>query len=224
MGSDGMRRRTGWWWALLVVPLCVAYQLLVHSAIMDGQPGSLRFALASLPLLALSCWIAQRARRRLLWALMLLGAAAAIYSIEHQTGRGLAAAYGIPHAAIYLSLFWLFARTLKPGREPLVTTFARRVHGTLPPEMAAYTRRVTLAWCVFFIAQPLVSAALLAGTTLAAWSFFINMLNLPLLLLMFAGEYAYRIVRHRRFPHASIFQSVESYTEHRFHSDSAGGR
>ena len=219
-----MRQRTGWLWALLLLPLCVGYQLLVHSAMLDGQPGALRFALASLPLLALGFWIARCARHRLLWALFLVGAGGALYAMDQATGRGLAAAYGVPHAAIYLSLFWLFGRTLKRGEEPLITTFARRVHGALPPEMSAYTRRVTLAWCVFFIAQPLVSVALFAGGTFAAWSFFINVLNLPLIVTMFAAEYLYRIVRHRDFPHASILKGVQMYTAHRYPSDSAGGR
>ena len=217
-----MRRCAGGLWAALVAAGCIGYQLLVHSAIMDGQPGYVRIALACLPLLALGFWVARYARRKGLWTLFLLAAAFAIYAIERETGLGLAAAYGTPHAAVYLSLLWLFGRTLVRGREPLITGFARRVHGGLPPDMAAYTRHVTIAWCVFFIAQPLVSAALLAWATLDAWSLFVNVLTLPLVALMFAAEYLYRVTRYRHFPHASIMKGVQMFTEHR--SDGSGGR
>jgi len=217
-----MRRRAGGLWAALVAAGCIGYQLLVHSAIMDGQPGYVRIALSFLPLLALGFWVARYARRKVLWTWFLLAAGVAIYAIEHETGLGLAAAYGIPHAAVYLSLLWFFGRTLVRGREPLITGFARRVHGGLPPDMDAYTRHVTIAWCVFFIAQPLISAALLAWATLDAWSLFVNVLNLPLVALMFAAEYLYRVTRYRHFPHASIMKGVQMFTEHR--SDGSGGR
>lgn len=216
-----MRRWAGWLWAALVVPGCIGYQLLVHSAIMDGQPGAVRVALASLPLLALAIWILRYAQHKILWTFFLLIAGAAIYMLEHEIQLGLAAAYGIPHTAIYLSLLWLFGRTLVRGREPLITSFARRIHGSLPPAMEAYTRQVTLAWCVFFIAQPVISAVLFTWAALDSWSLFVNVLNLPLVALMFAIEYLYRLARHRDFPHASIMKGVQMFTEHSSLSNSS---
>jgi uncharacterized membrane protein len=118
----------------------------------------------------------------------------------------------------------VFGRTLIAAREPLITGFARRVHGSLPPEMETYTRHVTIAWCVFFIAQPAISAALLAWAPLDAWSFFVNVLNLPLLALMFAAEYLYRVTRYRHFPHASILKGVQMFTEHQSLSGGSGER
>lgn len=219
-----MRRWAGGLWAAIVAAGFLGYQLLVHSAILDGQPGYVRIALSCVPLLALAFWVARYARHAVLWTLFLLVAAVGIYAIDHETGLGLAAAYGIPHAAVYLSLSWVFGRTLDRGREPLITGFARRVHGSLPPEMEAYTRHVTIAWCVFFIAQPVVSAALFAWAPLDAWSFFVNVLNLPLLALMFAAEYLYRVTRYRHFPHASIMKGVQMFTEHQSLSGGSGDR
>src|SRR5687768_563915 len=82
------------------------------------------------------------------------------------TRVALAVLNGFPHAAINVSLMWIFGRTLLHGREPLITAFARRIHGTVPPHIQPYTRRVTVAWCVFFAAQVLVSAILLAASPL----------------------------------------------------------
>lgn len=216
-----MRRWAGGLWAAIAAAGLIGYQLLVHSVIMDGEPGYLRIALSCIPLAALALWVARYARHAMLWALFLVFAAVAIYALEHEIGLGLAASYAIPHAAVYLSLSWVFGRTLVGGREPLITGFARRVHGSLPPEMEVYTRRVTIAWCVFFLAQPAISAALLAWAPLDVWSLFVNVLNLPLVALMFAAEYLYRVRRYRHFPHASIMKGVQMFAEHR--SPSTGG-
>jgi uncharacterized membrane protein len=103
----------------------------------------------------------------------------------------------VPTVAMNLILLWFFGRTLARGREPLVSSIARIVRGTLDPEIARYTRRVTWAWCGFFLANAAISLALAAAAPLAAWSFYANVLTFPLVALMFAAEYAYR---RRRFP------------------------
>ncbi len=216
-----MARRFGWLWAALIVPVGVGYQYLVHSAVQGGQIESIRIALAFLPLLALAVWVVTRARNKLLWSFILLAAGLAIYVLEQQAQWGPAAAYGIPHAVIYVSLSWLFGRTLRHAQEPLVTRLARRVHGTLPPELAAYTRGVTYAWCVFFAAQLVISALLFMFAPLNLWSLYINVLNFPLLACMFIGEYIYRAVRHREFPHASLFDGIRAFSNDAARSVSA---
>ena len=207
-----MAHRFGWLWPALLLLMGAGYQCLVHSAVVGGQIESIRIALAFLPLLVLACWVVTRARNRLLWSLVLLATGVVIYVLEHQESWGLAAAYGIPHAVVYLSFLWLFGQTLWPGEVPFVTRLARRVHGTLPPELAAYTRRVTYAWCVFFAAQMVISALLFKFASLNIWSLFINVLNFPLLALMFIGEYVYRTVHHREFPHASILDGIRAFS------------
>jgi len=207
-----MAHRFGWLWAALILLIGVGYQWLVHSAVAGGQIESIRIALAFLPLLALAGWVVTRARNKRLWSFILVAAGLAIYVLTQHARWGLAAAYGIPHAVIYLSLLWLFGQTLWHGKEPLVTRLARRVHGTLPPELAAYTRRVTVAWCVFFTAQMVTSVLLFNFASLDNWSLFINVLNFPLLAFMFIGEYGYRFIRHRDFPHASFFDGIRAFS------------
>jgi uncharacterized membrane protein len=209
-----MKRRLGWLWLALILLFGVGYQLLVYSAVAGGQTETVRLALPFLPLLVLAWWVATRADNRLLWAFILLVGAMAIYIMEHQQEWGVAAAYGMPHAIIYLSLLWFFGRTLAQGAEPLVAHLARRVHGALPPAMVAYTRRVTCAWCIFFAMQLATSALLFKFASLNVWSLFVNVLNVPLLLLMFIGEYGYRTVRHREFPHASLLDGIRAFSNH----------
>ena len=126
---------------------------------------------------------------------------------------GVAAVSGLTHAAANLILLWYFGRTLRAGREALITRLARRVHGSLQPEMVGFTRRVTLAWCVFFAGQVAVSALLLAFARFEIWSMFVNLINLPLIALMFAGEYLYRMIRFPDHPRASIARIVRAYAE-----------
>ena len=210
-----MKRWLGWLWPALILLIGIGYQLLVYSAVAGGQTETVRLALPFLPLLVLAWWVVIRADNRLLWAFILLAGAMAIYLLEHQQAWGVAAAYGMPHAIIYLSLLWFFGRTLAHGAEPLVARLARRVHGTLPPAMAAYTRHVTCAWCVFFAMQLAASALLFKFASLDVWSLFVNVLNFPLLVLMFIGEYAYRTVRHRDFLHASFLDGIRAFSNHR---------
>lgn len=123
----------------------------------------------------------------------------------------LALVNGVPHAAINLTLLWMFGRTLARGREPLITGFARQVHGALPPELEAYTRNVTAAWCAFFAAEIAVSAVLLLVAPLSTWSLFVNTLTAPLVAAMFVGEYVLRRLRFPDHEHASIFKGVEMF-------------
>ncbi len=207
-----MMRRLGWLWPALILLTGAGYQFLVYSVVAGGQIGPIRIALPFLPLLALAWWVVACATHKWRWLLILLAVASVIYGLEQQPIWGPAAAYGVPHAAIYLSLLWLFGQTLRPGKEPLVTLFARRVHGALPPAMEVYARRVTYAWCVFFALQILGSAMLFKFSPLSVWSLFINVLNFPLLAMMFIGEYVYRIVRHPAFLQASLFDGIRAFT------------
>jgi uncharacterized membrane protein len=210
-----MRRAAGWVWKTLAILALVGYQYLVHLAVSGTQAGfSLRLALVLLLLLALALWVVVRFTNKPLWlgALLLIGVVA--YLLEQRESVGLLALNGMSHAAAYLILLMYFGRTLAGSAEPLITKFARRVHGTLLPAMEAYTRRLTVAWCVFFAAQIVVSALLYLFAPLDAWSIFVNLLNLPLMLLMFFGEGVYRVARHPEHPRATLEEAIRAYHGH----------
>jgi uncharacterized membrane protein len=212
-----MRRAAGWLWKSLAILALVGYQYLVHLAVSGTQAGfSLRVALVLVLLLALTLLVIVRFTNKPLWLAGLLLISVVAYLLERRESLGLLALNGMSHAAAYLVLLVYFGRTLTGGAEPLITRFARRVHGTLLPAMEAYTRGVTVAWCVFFAAQVVVSVLLYLFAPLDAWSIFVNLLNLPLMLLMFFGEGVYRVVRHPEHPRATLEEAIRAY-----HSDSA---
>lgn len=127
----------------------------------------------------------------------------------------LAVSAGIPHAVAYVFLLWLFGRTLRSGRDALITRLARRLYGSLPASMERYTRRLTAAWCIFFSAQLATSFLLIAFASLETWSLFVNVLNLPLIVMMFVGDRLYRMLRFRNQPQTSIAQAIEAFVRHK---------
>lgn len=208
-----MRRVASWSGKALIVLACVAYQYLVHSSVINARTGFFHQVLLWLPLAVLAGWVLLRAGNKPAWLALLSAAGVVVYLVEHQERLGLAAVSGISHATAYLFLLWYFGRTLARGREPIITRFARSVHGPLQPGMELFTRKLTIAWCVFFAAQLIASALLFALASLNTWSLFINVLNLPLLALMFAGQFVYRMVRHPEYPRASLWRAIEAFTK-----------
>ncbi len=123
--------------------------------------------------------------------------------------------YFLEHVAMFLVLAGWFGASLRPGREALVTRFARLVEGELSPAALAYTRGVTLAWAGFSAAVAAASALLYFLAPLELWSLFANLLTLPLVGTMFVAEF---LVRMRVCPELSrggvlrgVTRSVRAY-------------
>jgi uncharacterized membrane protein len=110
-----------------------------------------------------------------------------VLSLLHLRG-GLVLSSAVPHALIYLGLLSIFGLSLLPGREPVVTYFARSIHGRISRDIEEYTRRVTWIWCWFCALQLAGSALLLMLAPIVWWSTFVNILNVPLIAAMMLGE------------------------------------
>lgn len=98
----------------------------------------------------------------------------------------------LPPVLVNVALMILFGRTLQPGATPLVARVAALWRGTLDREVARYTRRVTIAWTVFFALMALESAALALFAPVHVWSLFTNFINYLLVALFFVVEYQLR--------------------------------
>ena len=198
--------------AIAFVLAFIAYQLLIHNITISGQVTPLTATLVLLPFFAMVGWsiaLEQGLRLALLITMALILLALALV---YQYGLPQPAIIlGLPHLVTNLFLLWFFARTLKVGRTSLITAIALRVHGSLTPDIALYTRHVTWLWCLFFILQLLLSVGLYTFTTLPVWSTFINVLNGPLIALMFVCEYTYRVLRYRDH-RSSIFSGLQFFS------------
>jgi uncharacterized membrane protein len=146
-----------------------------------------------------------------------LGAAAtlAIAVLCTQALRGVAIApsalYLAQHAGIHLFLAVGFGSTLRAGHTPLITTMAARVHRELTPDMVVYTRKVTLAWTLYFVGMATLSVALFAFASFDTWALFANLLTPCSVALMFGAEHLLRYRLHPEFERASIADAIRSY-------------
>ncbi|HEX6843293.1 MAG TPA: hypothetical protein VF113_17290 [Stellaceae bacterium] len=166
------------------------YSLLDHAALMSGTP--LAAALAFVQLCFIGMMVLVSIPYRYKWPaggiLCLLIAVLCWRAVQ----PSLVVATAIPHTLAYGGLLLAFGSSLLPGRDALVTALARHLHAPISDEMAGYTRKLTWLWCGFFAGQLAVSLSLFLLAPLSAWSFFVNVLNLPLLALMVVGEYVLR--------------------------------
>lgn len=146
-------------------------------------------------------------------------AAAALAALALGTGLGGGIApeqlYLAEHVAIHLVLAFTFGTTLRHGAQPLISRLAEHVHQHLTPAMARYTRKVTIAWTVYFCAMAALSLAIHALAPFATWALFANLLTPLALLAMFVGEYLLRYRLHPEFERASVNDMIRAYSHSR---------
>jgi uncharacterized membrane protein len=115
---------------------------------------------------------------------------------------------------LMLTLAMTFGLTLLSGRKPLCVHFAEIINGgTLPPAHEIYARNVTIAWVIFFISIAIISTLLFFLAPLAVWSFFVNFLTLPLVALMFLGEFMLRRRLLTDLPTGHVLDAVHAYLD-----------
>jgi uncharacterized membrane protein len=85
----------------------------------------------------------------------------------------------------------LFGLSLKYG-PPMVERLARLSEPDLPDKAIRYTRQVTIAWCVFFLCNGLLAAALTLWAPLSWWTLYNGLISYGLMGLLFAIEWLLR--------------------------------
>jgi uncharacterized membrane protein len=192
---------------LAIVPFLVHH--MISGAASPGLVVSLAATQATAMILFCTRRLATWVRAAIVGAALLLAAAAMIAFGLPAASVGRVVTGGC-HAAAYLSLLIWFATSLRPKREPVVTALARRVRRTMPDKVVRYTRQVTIAWCVFFAAQLVVSLLLLLLAPENVWSAFVNVLNLPLVTTMVLAEFGCRLILFRHEPRTGLIETLSA--------------
>ncbi len=196
-----MRHSAAYVGSVLATVALGASPFLAHLAIAGQGWGVLGYLLIIvqivLTLLLLRRWVSERYRPLIAIGLIVW----VIVLCLSQMTTSLALSSAIPHAAVYAGLLTLFGASLLPGHMPLITRLALKIHGPLNSRIRHYTRGVTAAWCVFFASQLACSALLIEFFPVKDWSFFVNILNVPLLASMFVGERIIRVIFVSEAPH-----------------------
>jgi uncharacterized membrane protein len=187
----------------------VTYAALSHYSNSTGAHG-LGAALALTPLTAIALILAWR------WtppaAILLTGGLATmLYNLWPLLERNSSLLNLVQESVVYSLLGLTFSRSLLRNHVALCTQLADKLHGPLSPREVLYTRRVTVAWAVFFFTIAAVSILLFLRAPLRIWSIYINFCVLPLVSAMFVAEY---LVRRRVLPQvkrAGLLATVRVY-------------
>jgi uncharacterized membrane protein len=179
----------------LGVLLLVCYPLAVYFALAANRPGvAIALGVSSLALLAMAT------PRR--WRLVAIALVTLVALAGFGAGLGAQLTYLAP-VIINLGLAAWFGVTLRAGREPMISRFARIERGTLQPDLVTYTRQLTFVWTLFFVAMAAISAALAALPSPAPWAWFTSLGDWLCVAALFFGELVYRRKRFAHYPHAS---------------------
>ncbi len=180
---------------LPIVALFCATPLLLHLAVVHES----RLLMAAfLALVIAGMAMASIPRARLV--LVACCAAAALWLAPAALGRIAPAG----PALVFATLAWVFGRTLRGGRMPLVERISRVERaGAFPEGLRGYTRGLTIVWTALLTAVPAGYAALAALGHAEAASFVVNVASYVLVTALFFGEYAWRRLRYPQYPHVN---------------------
>lgn len=193
--------------------LLLSHWLTLHSA---GQPWALAAFLGPFWVVA---WLVALHKRQWIGLFALLLLALAVAAIVARGGIGdVNRLYVLQHAGIHAALFVSFALSLRPGQLSLIGRLATRVHGSMTPDMAAYSQRVTIAWALYFSGMTLLSLLVYAVCDWNTWSLLANVATPIAIAALFVGEYLLRYWLHPEFERATLLDAARAWQ----HADKTG--
>jgi uncharacterized membrane protein len=173
----------------LFVVLMAAYPLAVYFGLQYFEVKTIGLVIASLFLVR--WWVMRKkinaADRRGFYPIIFLG-----------VGCGLIGSLLNDEAYIRLTpclisatCFFTFSYTL--WRPPsMIERFARIADPKLPDEAIAYTVKVTVAWCVFFVVNGFIALYTALFASIETWTLYNGLISYLLMGVLFAGEYCIR--------------------------------
>lgn len=162
--------------------LTMAYPLVIYFGLQHYSPRVMALALLALALLRATT--SRQAGWRVLALLAGLLAMAVLVS-DH------ALPLKVYPVLVNVGLLAVFGWSL--AHPPtLVERLARLREPDLPPHGVAYTRRVTQAWCVFFVCNGAIAAITAFAASDRVWALYNGAIAYGLIGAMFAGEWLVR--------------------------------
>ncbi|MFT6834971.1 MAG: putative membrane protein [Francisellaceae bacterium] len=98
---------------------------------------------------------------------------------------------------LFLTIF-VYSLTHQPC---IIERLARITQPDLPPEAIAYTYKVTIAWCMFFVCNGLISLLTVLFASMKVWALYNGFISYILIGTFFAIEFLIRILvkqKHKR--------------------------
>lgn len=182
--------------AVLSAMLVLGYPVLIYWGMLHLSPGRMPLVLGGAAVVIILVRMPRATRRelgRIVGAPLLL-AAAALAAWALGDNRPLLL---FPIGVNAAFLLW-FGTTLF-SKQPIVERFARLQHPDLSPDEVRYCRTVTMVWCVFFIINGSVAAALAAWAPISWWAAYTGLIAYILMGTLGASELMIRKWRFQRF-------------------------
>ncbi len=177
---------TGWRLSprmLLAGAATLLYPLIVYAGLRHASPRVMAIALVAVALLRAGTLRGKPAWMAMVAAALLLAAAVFLSGETLPLKLYPALVNGVMLAVFGWSL-------LHPPT--VVERLARLREPDLPPSGVAYTRRVTVAWCLFFVFNGALALATAWWASDAVWALYNGGIAYLLIGLMFAGEWLVR--------------------------------
>lgn len=189
------------------IALLVAYPLLVFLASTQASSAIAGIALGILVVGVLYRPLRQGNRKVLLiTAVMWAGSAAAVYlQISLLLMK-------LPAIFFPLVLLAVFAGSLLPGREAIVTSIGESARGPLSPAMRVYTRRVTQLWSTLFALMVVLGFLPFLMPHLSQLMRAVGFVLYPLTGAVFFGEFYLRKWLFPEHDHPSFFEYIKIVT------------
>lgn len=185
------------WKVALFLSVLIGYQLLTYVDVSTKNPGVLVVLSAFIPImtgLLLMSW-------RTPFKGFLILSVAIFGMIIWCNSASIAHYIGwicmVQRSAMFTLLAFAFGLTLRSGRMPLISRIAEMVHGPLSGRLVRYTRKVTVAWTLFFLALAILLLLMFFILGQHVWVLFSGTASTVLIASMFIIEYA---VRCRQIP------------------------
>ena len=191
--------------------LILGYSLLANYILQSKNYAGIGALVALVPVFVACFLLALRSKRRFLMLGLLILSSPLFWFAWQYFKLHYDWVYWLMHESVQLLLFATFARTLMPGQQPLCTQFAKIVHGTLSHEHIIYSRKVTVAWALFFVLIILISNGLFFFYPIKIWSIFVNFTYLPLVAIMFIAEYTIRLKVLPKDDKTNIMEAVHAF-------------
>ena len=185
------------------------YLVSVHFAALVGRIEFAVYGLTAFFLLNLLAAFLKSASRRevAFWA---IGGATILFAVSAlaRVEPGAAVLIYLTPILVYVFLFFVFAATLMPGREPLITRVYRADQGEVDPLVVPYTRQLTMVWAGLFALLAILSTTLLFYVDIGTWSWISNVVGPALSMALFVGEHAIRPARYGRTSPVRTFRTM----------------
>jgi len=170
----------------------VAYSLISYRANAYGRHDDLSVACAFVPVLLLFFGLAWSASLRRLYLTIYALLCLVLWHYRALFVTHASWAFLVEDVGVLGLLSAVFARTLRPMRTPLISRLSVLVHGGLSPQLARYTRGVTLLWASVFALMAAISVGLFLFASRPVWALYANVLTWPIMIFVFMGEYLVR--------------------------------